>query len=455
MNFISIREMINFGIISLLLFSCKKQSGENDYLPTFQTQSIFPLQNEHVHGATVVELPNGNVLAAWFQGSGERWADDVKIMGARLTKGDTLWSESFLMADKPDFPDINPMMFLDMRNRLWLMWYAVLANQWETSLPIYRISENYQDEGAPKWNWQDIILVKPGDKTERGILREDKFVIGAKKQLADYEAYFNKEILPQFPDSLKEIYHSGWKSYKAKIDSLTKGRNMIRKGRIMKGGIVKDTLLGYPISRRIGWQTKNKPLILGERMIVPFYSDGLDCSIFAITDNWGESWQYSNPILGGAGIQATIAIKKDSSIVAYLRDNGPPPQRMQRTESKDRGLTWSIPKDTNLPNSGAGFDMVTLNNGEWLIVFNDSEYNRHNLVVAITDDEGKSWKWKRYLENDTRQKQATRYHYPAVVQGNDRRIHVVYSYHRNDQNGNPNKTIKYAAFTVNWVKGAF
>nr|MBC8359792.1 exo-alpha-sialidase [Candidatus Desulfatibia profunda] len=101
---------------------------------------IFPLVKEHVHGSAIVELPNGDLLAAWFQGSGERWADDVLIMGARLQAGKGKWSKPFVMADVPGFPDINPILFIDPQNRLWLMWYTVIANQWETSLLKYRIS---------------------------------------------------------------------------------------------------------------------------------------------------------------------------------------------------------------------------------------------------------------------------------------------------------------------------
>src|SRR5690606_13002604 len=92
-------------------------------------QDIFPLQEEHTHGSTIVELPNGDLLAAWFQGNGERWADDVRIMGARLHKGADRWTKPFVMADVPDFPDINPVLFIDPRQKLWLVWYTVMANQ--------------------------------------------------------------------------------------------------------------------------------------------------------------------------------------------------------------------------------------------------------------------------------------------------------------------------------------
>ncbi|MBX2842583.1 MAG: exo-alpha-sialidase [Flammeovirgaceae bacterium] len=444
-------KQILIPLLLIFTWACYNIKTEEESLPELQEQIIFPLQGDHVHGPTVVELPNGDILSAWFQGSGERWADDVQIMGARLSKGDTNWSAPFLMADNPGFPDINPMMFMDNQDRLWLMWYAVLANLWETSLPMYRQSENYDQPGAPLWDWQEVILAKPGDKTERGIQPNDRFVLGAQKQLEEYEVYLNEEIFPKISEELKAEYIKGWEKYKSKIDSLAKGENMLRKGRAMQDG-EKGVVLGYPLSRRIGWQTKNKPLIVGERLIVPFYSDGLDCSIFAISDDWGKTWEYSNPVLGGAGIQAAMAIKKDGTLVAYLRDNGPPPQRIQLTESKDNGLSWSIPKDTDLPNSGAGFDMVTLANGDWLMVYNDSEEHRHNVVAAISDDDGKTWKWKKFLENDLRKEKATRSHYPAVIQGKDGRIHAIYSHHHNDREG-ANKTVKYASFSIDWVKG--
>ena len=417
----------------------------------FQSQIIFPYQGEHVHGSTLVELPNGDILTAWFQGSGERWADDVRIMGSRLVRGDTVWSEPFIMADVPGFPDINPILFLDTEKRLWLMWYPVLANQWETSIPMYRISESYSAPGPPAWKWQDVLFVKVGDKTERGIQPDDQFVKQVEQQLQDYEAYMNNSFRSSIPDSVWKPITIEWQKYKVKMDNLSKGKNMIRGGKLKTStGWDESSGLGYPLTRRLGWQTKNKAIFIGERMIVPLYSDGFDCSLFALSDDNGKSWMFSNPVLGGAGIQPTVLAGKSGLLVAYLRDNGPPPQRMQRTESLDNGLTWTIAKDDLLPNPGAGFDAVTLPSGEWLIVFNDTEEKRYNLTAALSDDEGKTWKWKRSIENDLRKENATSSHYPSVIIGSDGRFYVSYSFHRSDIK--PGKTIKYCAFTLDWLK---
>ena len=424
-------------------------SGNGHY--GLKEQIIFQLQPEHVHGPTVVELVNGDLLTAWFQGSGERWADDVRIMGARRKAGTQTWSAPFLLADVAGFPDINPILFLDQQNRLWLMWYTVLANQWESSLLKYRISENPEGAAAPAWDWQDDLLMKPGDKTERGIQPGDRFVAAVHEQMTWYERYWEDTILSELPEAEAPEQRLAWETYKRKLDSLASGGNMLRAGRLRKNGQETSTDLGYPLARRLGWQTKNKPHLLGDRIIVPLYSDGLDCSIFAYTDDQGAHWKASNPVVGGIGIQPTILKKEDGTLVAYLRDNGPAPFRMQYTTSTDSAARWSIPRDATLPNPGAGFDGVTLRNGDWLLVYNDTEEGRHRLALALSEDEGQSWPWVRHLENDARGEQATQSHYPAIVEGSDGRIHIVYSYHHRDR-GEDAKTIKYVSLDVDWVK---
>ena len=94
--------------------------------------------------------------------------------------------------------------------------------------------------------------------------------------------------------------------------------------------------------------------------------------------------------------------------------------------------------------------MVTLSTGEWVMVFNDSEHNRYNLSVAVSDNEGKTWKWKKSIENDSRIEKATSSHYPSVIVGSDGRIHVSYSYHHSDIK--PGKSVKYVSFPLSWVK---
>ena len=417
----------------------------------YQAIEIFPLVKQHVHGSTIVELPNSDLLTAWFQGSGERWADDVAIMGARLRAGEQKWSKPFVMADVPGFPDINPILFIDAQDRLWLMWYTVIANQWETSLPKYRISENYmKQEGPPKWSWQDVLHVKPGDSSERGIQPGDRFVKSIERQIEEYAKYLSDST-----DISDEATRRMLDRWRAELLAKARGENMMRRGRLYDAtGRYTEQQLGYAYFRRMGWQTKNKAVIVDKnRIIIPLYSDGFSFSLMAITDDGGKSWQFSEPLVGAGNIQPSIAKKADGTLVAYMRDNGPPPKRLHMSTSKDKGLTWSLARDSELPNPGSGADIVTLRNGHWVLAYNDTENGRHSLAVSISTNEGKTWEHTRHLELDTRSRNiATSSGYPSIIQGRNDTLHVVYSYHHNDRGGAPNKTIKYAQFNEAWVK---
>jgi predicted neuraminidase len=458
---ISIRKLYSFLVIYIMLIVsgegliditvAKVDSPADDEEAICQTMEIFPLVSQHVHGSTIVELPNGDLLAAWFQGSGERWADDVAIMGARLKAGEKNWSKTFVMADVPGFPDINPILFIDSQDRLWLMWYTVIANQWETSLPKYRISKNYMmPEGPPEWAWQDVLQVKPGDPAERGIQPGDRFVKSVERQINEYTKYIS-----QSNNAQELITRSLADRWKAELLAKARGEDMIRKGRLVdSSGQSTEQQLGYPYFRRMGWQTKNKAVIVNEnRIIVPFYSDGFSFSLMAITDDGGLIWQFSEPLVAPGNIQPSIAKKTDGTLVAYMRDNGPPPKRLHMSTSTDKGLTWSPVRDSELPNPGSGADVVTMKNGHWAVAYNDTEEGRHSLAISISTDEGKSWKYTRHLELDKRdRKTATSSAYPSIIQGRGNMLHVVYSYHHNDRKGTPNKTIKYASFNEAWVR---
>ena len=434
----------------VLVTRAQAENSSGETKPMCRALEIFPLVTQHVHGATVVELPNGVLLAAWFQGSGERWADDVAILGARLTPGAKQWSKPFAMADVPGFPDINPILFIDPQERLWLMWYTVIANQWETSLPKYRISTNYTaQDGAPEWRWQEVLHVKPGDPAERGIQPGDRFVKSIERQIKEYSEYVLKTTAVS-----EQVARGIVNRWAEDLLAKARGQNMMRAGRLYDGkGGSTSKKMGYPYFRRVGWQTRNKATIVdNRRIIVPLYSDGFSFSLMAITDDGGQTWQFSEPLVGAGNIQASIVEKTDGTLVAYMRDNGPPPQRLHISTSNDKGLTWSLVRDSDLSNPGSAIDVIALQNGHWIMAHNDTERGRHSLAVSVSTDEGATWKYKRRVERDMREIGiATRSAYPSIIQGRDGTLHMVYSYHHKDRKGGPNETIKYFHFNEAWV----
>ena len=282
------------------------------------------------------------------------------IRGARLKKGAKAWSAPFLLADTPGYPDTNATMFIDPQQRLWLLWPTILANEWHTALMKYRISSDYQRDGPPTWD------------VERGPARH------ARRRVQD-----DRRSRARSPDRRPTTLDDRRRQYVEKLRS--------------------DA--GDKLTRRLGWMTRAHPYVLdGTRLIVPLYSDGFSFSLMAITDDWGATWKTSTPLVGFGNIQPSLARKKDGTLVAYMRDNGPAPKRLHISRSSDRGDTWSAVEDSTLPNPGAGAEVRVLANGHWVLVYNDLEQGRYSLAVSISEDEGATWPWTRHLERDASQR---------------------------------------------------
>jgi predicted neuraminidase len=80
------------------------------------------------HASTVIELPNGDLLSAWFGGTGEG-KPDVAIWGSRRSGGK--WSAPVELAREPDIASYNPVFFYTNDHRLWLYYkYGPHPDNW-------------------------------------------------------------------------------------------------------------------------------------------------------------------------------------------------------------------------------------------------------------------------------------------------------------------------------------
>jgi predicted neuraminidase len=366
--------------------------------PWHSAELIFPLDDQHNHAPGIVECANGDLLVSWYRGSGERSADDVAVYGARRARNQTAWSDAFLMADTPGFPDCNTCMMIDRQGRLRLFWPTILANTWESCLTKCRTSSDYAGPGPPTWEQESLVLLKPDDFSADANARLDKLV-------AKYQLLLDDERREEIADGRRKL---------------------------------QDKLY-----QRLGWQPRCKPTVLPSgRILLPLYTDTFSISIMAISDDDGESWYASGPLLGFGAIQPTVLRRDSGELVAYMRENGPE-QRIRTSSSQDEGLTWGDVVATELTNPGSGVDGVRLANGHWVLVYNDAAEGRNSLAISISDDEGKTWKWTRHLE----QEEEGSFHYPAVIQGSDGTIHAIYSYFVEG-----GKSMKHAAFNEAWVQ---
>ncbi|MCB9768620.1 MAG: exo-alpha-sialidase [Candidatus Omnitrophica bacterium] len=371
----------------------------------FESELIFPAEPLHNHSPGFVETPEGDLIACWFHGHGEKSDDTLVIQGARKERGADHWSEPFLLADNRDLPDQNPVLFIDAKNKLWLFWISSLDNTSRTYLLKYRTSTDYEGEGPPKWDWQDVLICRPQ---------------GLEEAIADTASKVDKKFGESFDSEPK---------YRGRLEEA--------------GKLAKEKLW-----RRLGWMPRCSPIMLDEtRMMIGLYSDIFLCSIAAFTEDGGESWEFSHPTLGYGGIQPSLVQKKNGDIVAMMRDKSPA-KRIRRSLSTDGGMTWSDTGEMEIPNPDSSVSAEVLDNGHWVLVCNDTtggdRGGRTRLVIFLSEDEGETWPIRKVIEDHDKTCAAA---YPTVRQTRDGIIHCVYTH-----SPSPNETIKHIWFDEDWIR---
>ncbi len=386
------------GLI-LLLLSYSPAAG-------LESELIFPPGPYHNHSPGIVEAPNGDLLACWFHGHGEKTDDTLIIQGARKNQGTSQWSEPFTLADNKNLPDQNPVLFIDHNQILWLFWISSLDNTRQTYLLKYRTSSDYENEGPPKWDWQDVLHCRP-----QGL----------------------QEVVLEMAETVDQQYGESFDSepkYRERLDLALK--------------LGKEKLW-----QRLGWMPRGLPITLdGDRMMIGLYSDIFLCSVAAFTEDGGKTWEFGHPIRGYGVIQPSLVQKRNGDIVAMMRDKAPS-KKIRHSVSKDGGMTWSFSEDMAIPNPDSSVAACVLENGNWVLVCNDTtggdRGGRTRLAAFISEDEGATWPTRRYLEDQDETCAAA---YPTVMQTRDRMIHIVYTY-----SPSPNETIKHVWFDEKWIHG--
>jgi predicted neuraminidase len=337
------------------------------------------------HAGTICELPNGDLLAAWYTGQREGSPDSV-ICGSRLKAGASSWGAPEIWVNVAGHAAGNPRLFVGPDQAIWLI------------SPV-----NY---GA----WCD----------------------------GGTRMFFKRSY---------DLGHS-WTD----LEILTQRRR----------------ILG-----------KNKPLhIPPDIWILPVEYEGIGDIAFLRSINGGKTWKTIDVHGGGAYLdQPTLVQLSNGDLLAYMRSwEG----YIYETHSHDAGLTWSMPTSTSLPNNNSGIDMVCLATGRLVLAYNptalgpsgnltsedvygvgvvsrfahaalrnagnqelqrmisktapESELHasgllswgpRTPLCLAVSEDEGVSWKIRTTLEDSPGE-----FSYPAIIQASDGTVHIIYTHNR-------------------------
>ncbi|MCC7210099.1 MAG: exo-alpha-sialidase [Anaerolineae bacterium] len=102
------------------------------------------------HAATLIDLGDAGLAAAWMSGSYET-APDVALLSARLLPGHERWSPPTIIADAPDHSLGQPLFLARPGGALWFFYVVIMGRDWTTAIPYLKKSP---DGGA---TWQEPI----------------------------------------------------------------------------------------------------------------------------------------------------------------------------------------------------------------------------------------------------------------------------------------------------------
>lgn len=177
------------------------------------------------------------------------------------------------------------------------------------------------------------------------------------------------------------------------------------------------------IREELGMVPRCKPITLDNGEIIMGFEHKSGSSHFMISADNGGSWFWTGPVKGVPNEQPTLVQRRNGDILAMLRPSLF--KRIARSVSHDRGRTWKEGTSTDLPNPGAAIDMVKLADGRVVLAFNNSSQRRNPLTLALSQDEGETWPYKRDLVAGEGS-----FEYPAIIQDREGLLHVTYTNNR-------------------------
>lgn len=309
------------------------------------------------HASTLVQMSDGNILAAWFGGSWEK-GSDVAIWVARRIQG--VWE--------------TPRKLVDVRGVA--MWNPVLFRKEDESIVLfYKVGET-----IPVWKtW----FVESCDNGE---------TFSEPQELVPGDESGGRGPVKNKPIRLKD----GTVLAPASLE-----------------GETWDAFVDISEDDCITWEKSE---------LVPLRR--VSFNIQMVDRPYNKHYIYGKGV-----IQPTLWQDEEGIVHMFLRSTS---SRIIRSDSVDGGKTWCTAYDTGLPNNNSGIDLVKMNNGNLVLVYNPREnlpnyYKgpRTPLVVAVSKDNGETFEEVCVLENTQ-----GNFCYPSVICNDKNEIMITYTWNR-------------------------
>ncbi|WP_320774759.1 sialidase family protein [Streptomyces sp. CRN 30] len=322
------------------------------------------------HAATLLEVDDGDLLCAWFNGpdEGDR---DTGVVLSRLPAATGRWTEPVVLSADPDRSEQNPVLARRPDGTVWLWHPSNEPHDQTTARLVARTSA----DGGRTWSPPRVAHEGPG------------------------------------------VY------------------------------------------------VRNPPLDPGDgTWLLPAYRcrPGAEHSTVLISEDGGTGWkEYDLPGTDHL-VQLTAVRRGDGSLLGLLRSRAA--DRVHAVTSTDAGRTWTRPVPTELPNNNSAVQVTRLASGALALVYNHASLERGEyrwvgkgagrrkkalrtpLTLALSDDDGRTWPWRRDVQRADDEYRETEYgySYPCVLQTRDGLLHIAYSYLR--------KTIKHVVVSEEWIR---
>lgn len=359
----------HFAALTLALgISCACALPENNgfiFQPLSSGHALPGTQRDN-HASTLVELRNGDILAAWFAGTKEG-APDVAIYGARLHAG--TWSAPVELARADHVACWNPVLFHTRDGRLWLYYkYGTHPSTWLGA------RKSSSDEGR---TWSAAETLPAGIlgpiKDKPLVLPNGIIVSGSSVEHGTWTAWIERST-----DNGATWTHFG---------PITVPDNLDLPNAAALAAAANTATPPAPASSNV--HTKVYPLA---------------------TKTVGI-------------IQPTVVSLGDHHLRFYARSHTRA-ARIAVADSYDDGITWTQAHFIDLPNPNSGIDAVRLRDGRILLIFNNSYNERTPLNLAVSRD-GEHFHIFKTLEDGPGQ-----YSYPAIIQARNGDVLMTYSWRR-------------------------
>ncbi len=186
---------------------------------------------------------------------------------------------------------------------------------------------------------------------------------------------------------------------------------------------------------------KNKAIILSDgTWLAPasLETDTLWDAFVDISKDEGKTWIKSEMVpldhdkLQGKGvIQPTLWESEPGKIHMLLRSSE---GFIYRSDSCDNGLTWCEAYATGVPNNNSGIDLVKMEDGKLILVYNPIKGNwgaRTPVVCCISSDNGETWGENFILEHNESpiDKVDGEFSYPTII-AEENCVYITYTWKR-------------------------